>query len=165
MKTLRGWLLCPGSDAENLEKLADELHSKGKFLGFKYHDYAGCYFFHPKDVEHNNYFKLQPEVKKINDHPTAKPLLYFIIYERKVGSFVPHLNGEPINPVLVEPFQDLAAENNDDSPKIKKKKIVETQQKPQVPGGFSPITSEEEEEEEENAPLEAKNKVYWVPNR
>lgn len=145
---MRGWVVCTGSDQNALEKLADDLFMNNKFLGFKYNDYAAAYFFHPGETPADNVLQLEPKVRKTKEHPNIKPIFYFIIYERRSGSFVPNVNGEAIRPVLVEALEEpLPTEKMEPEvaqPKLKKKK-------PEPMGDYSPITSDEEED-----------KVYYI---
>jgi hypothetical protein len=155
IKIIKGWVICANNtDCAYLEKIAEDLRVKSKFLGFKYSDYAGSYFFHPKQPIENSSLKLTPKVRKLNEYPDAKPILYFVVYERKLGFFKPNINGEAFNPILMEPAEEIMAEEVIKEKQTKNKKA---QDKNQEGDGYSPITSDED-----NAAPKADDKVFAI---
>lgn len=140
LKIIKGWMICTGPDANELEKTAEELRATSKFLSCKYNDFAGSYFFHPSDAVDYSSTSLAPNVRKIKEYPNARPIMYFVIYERKAGAFIPNVNGEVFKPILMEASED-ALITEDEEKIIKKKPKTTTQQRAD---GYSPLTSDEE---------------------
>lgn len=141
LKIIRGWVICTGPDANDLEKTAEELRASSKFLSCKYNDFAGSYFFHPAESLENGSTSLAPNVRKLKEYPNTQPIMYFVIYERKAGSYNPNVNGEVFNPILMEASEEpLVTEPAEE--KIRKKKSNRAAQ--QRADGYSPLTSDEE---------------------
>lgn len=138
IRIIKGWVICTSSETVNFERIAEDLLAKNKFLGFKYSDYAGSYFFHPQQPMERSMLKLAPKVRKLVDYPDAKPILYFVIYERKLGFFKPNINGEAFNPVLMQVVEEPPSE------KIEIEKKVQDKNQENGGDGYSPITSDEE---------------------
>lgn len=138
-QTIRGWIICTGPDHLGLERQAEDLLTNDKFLGFKYHDHAGAFFFHPAQTPANKQLKLEPKMEKAKEYPEAQPIMYFIIYERKAGSFMPIIHGEAFKPVCLEKCDHFIVESKMDLENVSKDSIQN-----KISDGLSPITDEEE---------------------
>lgn len=124
-----------------MEKQAEDLLVHDKFLGFKYHDYAGAFFFHPAETPADKLIKLEPKIEKAKEYPDAQPIMYFIIYERKAGSFMPAIHGETFKPVCLEKCEPPVVESKMDIETVSKDEVEK-----EVNDGLSPITDEEEDQ-------------------